>query len=114
MTRIDMKMTPPPGLSPKELHTWGRTGDKGEHVSPSDTLTGMDLKKWKYQKYIKDYLACVRSVDDNIGRLLTYLDKSGLSENTIVVYTSDQGFNLGDMVGMTNVLCTRSRFACPL
>ena len=96
LTRKDMKMTPPPGLSGKELHTWERTGDKGEHVSPSDTLTGMALKNWKYQKYIKDYLACVRSVDDNIGRVLKYLDESGLAENTIVVYTADQGFYLGD------------------
>ncbi len=56
----------------------------------------MELKKWKYQKYIKDYLACVRSVDDNIGRLLDYLDETGLAENTIVVYTADQGFYLGD------------------
>lgn len=96
LTRKDMKMTPPPGLTGQELHLWQRTGDKGEHVSPSDTLTGMDLKKWKYQKYIKDYLSCVRSVDDNIGRLLSYLDESGLAENTIVIYTADQGFYLGD------------------
>lgn len=96
LTRKDLKMTPPPGLSPQELHLWERTGDKGEYVSPSDTLSGMALKRWKYQKYIKDYLACVRSVDDNVGRLLTYLDESGLAENTIVVYTADQGFYLGD------------------
>ncbi|MDX2429879.1 MAG: sulfatase [Bacteroides sp.] len=96
LTRKDLKMTPPEGLTAKELHTWERTGDKGEFVSPSDTLTGMALKKWKYQKYIKDYLACVRSVDDNVGRLLAYLDESGLAENTIVIYTADQGFYLGD------------------
>ncbi|MFO7822157.1 MAG: sulfatase [Lentisphaeria bacterium] len=59
-------------------------------------LTTAELKSWKYQRYMKDYLACIASVDDNIGRLLDYLDKKGLSENTIVVYTSDQGFFLGD------------------
>lgn len=96
LTRRDMKMAPPPGLSVQEIHAWERTGDKGEQVSPSDTLTGMALKKWKYQKYIKDYLACVRSVDDNVGRLLAYLDETGLAENTIVIYTADQGFYLGD------------------
>jgi arylsulfatase A-like enzyme len=96
LTRKDLKFQAPAGLSPKELHKWERTGDKGEYVSPSDTLTGMALKKWKYQKYIKDYLACVRSVDDNIGRLLKYLDETGLAENTIVIYTADQGFYLGD------------------
>ncbi len=92
----DLKITPPEGLSPEEYQKWLRIGDKGEHVSPSDTLKGKALKKWKYQKYIKDYLACIRSVDDNIGRLLKYLDEAGLSESTIVVYTADQGFYLGD------------------
>ncbi|MBD3386691.1 sulfatase-like hydrolase/transferase [candidate division KSB1 bacterium] len=62
---------------------------------PQD-LQGNALKAWKYQRYMQDYLACVASVDDNIGRFLDYLDESGLSENTIVVYTSDQGFYLGD------------------
>lgn len=52
--------------------------------------------KWNYQRYIKDYLRCVASVDDNVGRLLDHLDEAGLAEDTIVVYTSDQGFFLGD------------------
>lgn len=65
-------------------------------VDPPDGLTAGELKKWKYQRYIKDYLRCVASVDDNVGRLLDYLDREGLTENTIVVYTSDQGFFLGD------------------
>ena len=51
---------------------------------------------WNYQRYLRDYLACVASVDDNIGRLLAYLDENGLSENTLVVYSSDQGFYLGE------------------
>jgi arylsulfatase A-like enzyme len=55
-----------------------------------------EVRKWKYQRYIKDYLACIRSVDNNIGRVLAYLDEKGLAENTIVIYTSDQGFYLGD------------------
>ena len=57
---------------------------------------GDDLVRWKYQRYIKDYLRCVASVDDNIGRLLAWLDESGLADNTIVMYSSDQGFYLGD------------------
>ncbi|XLS30835.1 sulfatase [Flavobacteriaceae bacterium M23B6Z8] len=52
--------------------------------------------KWKYQRYMQDYLACVSSIDDNVGRVLDYLDESGLAENTIVIYTSDQGFYLGE------------------
>ncbi|WP_327091533.1 sulfatase [Nonomuraea sp. NBC_01738] len=59
-------------------------------------LTADEQALWKYQTYIKDYLRCVQSVDDNVGRLLGYLDDRGLTEDTIVVYTSDQGFFLGD------------------
>jgi arylsulfatase A-like enzyme len=63
---------------------------------PPEGLAGRELKKWKYQRYMRDYLACVASVDDNVGRVLDYLDKHSLTENTIVIYTSDQGFFLGD------------------
>ncbi len=63
---------------------------------PPEGLTPEQLKKWKYQWYMRDYLACVASVDDNVGRLLEYLEKNGLAQNTIVIYTSDQGFFLGD------------------
>ncbi len=59
-------------------------------------LEGRELRKWAYQRYIKDYLRCVASVDDNVGRVLDYLDAERLSDNTLVVYTSDQGFFLGD------------------
>src|SRR5262249_40993848 len=72
LTATDLKQTPPEGLSEAER------------------------KKWNYQRYMRDYLACVESVDDNVGRLLDYLDRNGLADNTIVVYTSDQGFFLGD------------------
>jgi arylsulfatase A-like enzyme len=57
---------------------------------------GKDLAKWKYQRYIRDYLKVIKSVDDGVGEVLEYLDKNGLTENTIVVYTSDQGFYLGE------------------
>lgn len=57
---------------------------------------GEDLVRWKYQRYMKDYLRVIRSVDDNLGRLLDYLEESGLDENTVVIYNSDQGFYLGD------------------
>lgn len=65
-------------------------------MKPPEGLSGQALKKWKYQRYMRDYLACVQSVDDNIGRFLDWLDKNGLAENTIVIYTSDQGFFLGE------------------
>jgi len=59
-------------------------------------LTPQEEKQWKYQRYIKDYLRCVASVDDNVGRLLDYLEEEGIADNTIIIYTSDQGFFLGD------------------
>lgn len=58
--------------------------------------TGKDLLKLKYQWYMQDYLACVASVDESVGQVLNYLDETGLSENTMVIYTSDQGFYLGE------------------
>ncbi|MFY0688538.1 MAG: sulfatase [Cyclobacteriaceae bacterium] len=59
-------------------------------------MTDREKMIWKYQRYMQDYLACISSVDDNVGRLLDYLDETGLSKNTMVVYTSDQGFYLGE------------------
>jgi len=75
----------------------------GEHMNEQDLkcekpagLEGHDLRRWAYQRYIKDYVRVIDSVDENVGRLLDYLDDHGLTEDTIVVYTSDQGFFLGD------------------
>ena len=61
-----------------------------------DGLSPDEELEWRYQRYIKDYLRVVASIDDNVGRLLDYLDANDLARNTIVVYTSDQGFFLGD------------------
>jgi arylsulfatase A-like enzyme len=65
-------------------------------VDPPADLQGHALKQWKYQRYIKDYLRCVQSIDDSVGQLLDYLEADGIAEDTIVIYTSDQGFFLGD------------------
>jgi len=62
----------------------------------ADSLSGEELALWKYDRYMKDYLRTIQSVDDGVGELLDYLEQNGLSENTIVVYTSDQGFYLGE------------------
>src|SRR5690606_4658228 len=59
-------------------------------------LEGKELVEWKYQRYLKDYLSTAKSLDRNIGELLNYLDESGLAENTVVIYASDQGFYLGE------------------
>ncbi len=55
-----------------------------------------EIIKWKYQRYVKDYLRCVKSVDDGVGRVLDYLDEVGLADNTVVIYSSDQGWYLGE------------------
>ncbi len=99
LTRRDLKLVPPPGLEGKERDAWLSTKPAEVTLAvdgKTTTLTGEALTRWKYQRYMQDYLACVQSVDDNVGRLLDFLKESGLEENTIVVYTSDQGFFLGD------------------
>ncbi len=99
LTRRDLKIPPPPGLSGAELRNWYSV--KPTQVETvidgvKKVLTGKALEDWKYQRYMQDYLACVQSVDDNVGRLLDWLDGNGLRENTIVIYSSDQGFFLGE------------------
>ena len=72
LTKSDLKQPIPPGLTPEQE------------------------KRWRYTRYMQDYLACIASVDDNVGRMLDFLEKEGLADNTIVVYTTDNGFFLGD------------------
>lgn len=59
-------------------------------------LSGKELDKWKGQRYLRDYLATVAAVDEGVGKILDYLEESGLAENTLIVYTTDQGFYLGE------------------
>jgi len=63
---------------------------------PPDGLTYDELARWKYQRFMEDYLACVASVDDNVGRVIDWLDQRGESDDTLLMYASDQGFFLGD------------------
>jgi arylsulfatase A-like enzyme len=79
-----------------QREAWDAAYD-GENAALRDAgLTGPELVAWKYQRYIKNYLRCVAGVDKNVGRLLSWLDEHGLADNTVVVYSSDQGFYLGD------------------
>jgi len=99
LTYRDLKILPPPGTTGADLTRWQMTKPDTVMVTRDGaqvTLTGEALARWKYQRYMQDYLATVQSVDDNVGRVLNYLDASGLARNTIVIYTSDQGFFLGD------------------
>lgn len=95
-SRKDMKLKPPSDLKGKDLLKWNFYGTKSEEIVTPEGMSFEEGRKWRYQTYIKDYLACVKSVDDNIGRVLKYLDDAELSGNTIVVLTSDQGFYLGE------------------
>jgi len=88
--RIDERMTS------EQLKIWNAAYEPKNAEMLRIKPKGRDLVRWKYQRYLKDYLRCIRSVDDSIGEILDYLDKSGLADNTIVVYSSDQGFYLGE------------------
>jgi arylsulfatase A-like enzyme len=83
-------------LNDKQRRAWDNAYNDKNKAFLDSNLSGKELVRWKYQRYMKDYLRCIRSVDDNIGRVLDYLDESGLAENTIVIYSSDQGFYLGE------------------
>ncbi|MBB6462627.1 sulfatase family protein [Flammeovirga kamogawensis] len=97
LNREDLKVDPTEELSASAKRKWYNEGNNNKTIwSPDPSLEGQALKKWKYQKYIKDYLRCVKGVDYYIGEMLNYLEMNGLAENTIVVYTSDQGFYLGE------------------
>jgi arylsulfatase A-like enzyme len=99
LTRRDLKLQPPADLQGPALTAWLTT--KPDSVTTTVegktvTLTGESLTRWKYQRYMQDYLATVQSIDDGIGRVLEFLDSNRLAKHTIVIYTSDQGFFLGD------------------
>ncbi len=96
MNEGDLKLVPPGYLNKEQLARFNEAYEPENEAFRKANLTGKELAEWKYQRYVKDYLRSVTSMDKEIGRMLEYLDKSGLAENTIVVYSSDQGFYLGD------------------
>lgn len=105
---FEEKDIPLPATYDDDYNTRGTAAHEAEmrildHLDAKDVksefpqgMSDTELKYWKYQRYIKDYLRTVASIDENTGRLLDYLDRAGLTENTLVIYTSDQGFFLGD------------------
>jgi len=96
LTDADLKLTPPAGLNAEQLARWNAAYEPRNAAFRRAGLTGRELVRWKYQRFVKDYLRCVAAVDDSVGRLLAFLDESGLSRDTLVVYTSDQGWFLGE------------------
>lgn len=96
MGRRDLKFVGPRNLTPDQQALWDAAyGPKNAQFFAMQ-LRGDALVRWKYQRYIKDYLRCVASLDEQVGRVLDELANQGLAENTIVVYSSDQGFYLGE------------------
>lgn len=102
LTRRDLKLPVPEGVAagpPRQA--WLDAKPMEIEVTQADgtkrTLTGKELVQWKYQRYMQDYLACVQGVDDSVGDILDYLDRTGLAQNTIVIYSSDNGWYLGDL-----------------
>ena len=83
-------------LTPEQKEAWVKAYKPKNDAFLAANLEGDDLTRWKYQRYIKDYLRVIACVDDSIGRILDYLDDNGLADDTLVVYSSDQGFYLGE------------------
>lgn len=83
-------------MTPEQLQAWDAAYGPRNKAMLEANLSAKELAKWKYQRYIKDYMRTIKSVDDQIGRLLDYLEENKLMDNTIIVYTSDQGFYMGE------------------
>lgn len=94
----DLKLTGYGTMNAEQKAVWDAAyGPKNEAFNAAkDSMTEEELIKWKYQRYVKDYLRCVKSVDDGIGELLDYLEETDLDDNTVVIYSSDQGWYLGE------------------
>jgi arylsulfatase A-like enzyme len=92
----DLKLAPPNGLTAEQRREWDAYYQPRNAAFRAAKLSGPALTKWKYQRYMHDYTATLRSVDESVGRLLDFLDQEGIADNTIVVYSSDQGFYLGE------------------
>ena len=83
-------------MSPEQRASWNQAYAAKNEAFHKANLSGKDLAEYKLQRYLQDYLATIKAVDESVGAILDYLDSAGLSENTLVVYTTDQGFYLGE------------------
>jgi len=99
----DLKITPPGDssrvtrrMTPEQRRIWDAAYEPRNERYRRLAPRGKDRVRYYYQRYMKDYLRCVAGVDESVGELLDYLDRRGLAEDTIVVYSSDQGFYLGE------------------
>jgi len=94
--RKKMGLTGLTRMTPEQMAAWDSAYNPVIRDFYRSGLTGNDLVRYKYQRYLQDYLACIAAVDKSVGEVLDYLEKSGLDENTVVIYASDQGFYLGE------------------
>ncbi|MCH2589715.1 MAG: sulfatase [Planctomycetales bacterium] len=83
-------------MTPRQRSAWQAGFAAQNEKLKRDGLKGRAFVRWKYQRYIRNYLRCIKGVDESVGRLLDYLKSTGLEKNTVVIYSSDQGFYLGD------------------
>ncbi len=96
MSKHDLKLDEPKGMTPEQLEKWNAYYKPRNEAFLAANLQGEELIRWKYNRYMHDYLACTKSVDESVGRIVQYLKENNLEENTIIVYSSDQGFYLGE------------------
>ena len=96
ITPRDMKLVPISQLSADQRKEWDAYYEPRNEAFVKANLSGKELVSWRYQRYMHDYLGCVKAVDESVGRVLKYLDDEGLADNTIVIYSADQGFFLGE------------------
>lgn len=95
-TELDAKLRPAPNLTEEQLKEWNAYYQPRNAEFLNANLTGKDLVRWRYNRYMHDYLACVKAVDESVGRLLKFLEDEGIANNTVVMFSSDQGFYLGE------------------
>jgi len=96
MTDADVKLSMAGNLTPAQQALWQQAFAAGNRQFASSDMSAEDVVRWKYQRYVKSYIASVQGMDRQIGRLLDYLEQHDLADNTLVVYSSDQGFFLGE------------------
>jgi arylsulfatase A-like enzyme len=95
-TDRDAKLVPPPGLNDEQLKAWNAYYEPRNKAFHEANLSGAELVRWRYQRYMHDYLACVKAVDDAVGKMLDCLESEGIADETVVILSSDQGFFLGE------------------
>lgn len=93
---LDAKLVPAPNMTPEQLKVWNAYYEPRNEAFRKANLTGKDIVRWRYNRYMHDYNATILAIDENVARLLAYLDEEGLADNTLVMYSSDQGFYLGE------------------